>query len=113
MKYDYVPGEWDLSYYQNVYADVPGSAEMPSAGRHFTRELLGDLRAAGILTASLVLHTGVSSIDITEEQVEQHRMYDEWYQLSAPAAAAINAARAAGGRVVAIGTTVVRTLETQ
>jgi S-adenosylmethionine:tRNA ribosyltransferase-isomerase len=113
IKYDYVPDEWDLSYYQNVYADVPGSAEMPSAGRHFTQELLASLRAAGVLTAALVLHTGVSSIDITEEQVEQHRMYGEWYQLSAPAAAAINAARAAGGRVVAVGTTVVRTLESQ
>jgi S-adenosylmethionine:tRNA ribosyltransferase-isomerase len=112
IKYDYVPERWGLDYYQTVYAAVPGSAEMPSAGRAFTPELLEQIQRKGVALAQIILHTGVSNIDIETQQVEQHTMYEEWYQVSAEAAEAINRARARGGRVVAIGTTPTRALET-
>jgi S-adenosylmethionine:tRNA ribosyltransferase-isomerase len=112
IKYDYVPERWGLEYYQTVYAAVPGSAEMPSAGRAFTPELLVQMQRKGVALAQIILHTGVSNIDIETEQVEQHTMYEEWYQVSAAAAETINQARARGGRIVAIGTTPTRTLET-
>lgn len=111
IKYDYVAKPWDIAYYQTAYATVPGSSEMPSAGRAFTPALLERVEALGVRLARIVLHTGVSNIDIEEEQVEQHTMYEEWYQVSEQTAATINRARAAGGRVFAIGTTVVRALE--
>ncbi|HLF28291.1 MAG TPA: S-adenosylmethionine:tRNA ribosyltransferase-isomerase [Anaerolineae bacterium] len=112
IRYDYVPQEWSLNYYQNVYAQFPGSSEMPSAGRAFTPQLLARINAQGVGLVRIVLHTGVSNIDIEEEQVEQHRMYEEPYQITDEAAQLINHARERGGRVFAIGTTVVRTLET-
>jgi S-adenosylmethionine:tRNA ribosyltransferase-isomerase len=112
IKYDYVPDAWGLDFYQTAYAAVPGSSEMPSAGRAFTPELLQQIEAMGIALAKIILHTGVSNIDIETEQVEQHTMYEEWYQVSPEAADAINHARANGGRVIAIGTTPTRTLET-
>ncbi|HEU5368884.1 MAG TPA: S-adenosylmethionine:tRNA ribosyltransferase-isomerase [Ktedonobacterales bacterium] len=112
IKYDYVPERWGLDYYQTVYAAVPGSAEMPSAGRAFTPELLEEIQRKGVALAQIILHTGVSNIDIETEQVEQHTMYEEWYQVSPEAAETINRARASGGRVVAIGTTPTRALET-
>jgi S-adenosylmethionine:tRNA ribosyltransferase-isomerase len=112
IKYDYTSKPFGLDFYQTAYASVPGSAEMPSAGRAFTPELLARAEAMGVTIAPIVLHTGVSNIYIEEEQVEAHTMYEEWYQVSPEAAEAINRARQAGGRVVAVGTTVVRTLET-
>jgi len=112
IKYDYAAGAWDLAYYQTVYATAPGSAEMPSAGRAFTPELLAQAQALGVSVVRVVLHTGVSNIDIEASDVEAHTMYEEWYQVSPDAAAAINHARRNGGRIVAVGTTVVRTLET-
>jgi S-adenosylmethionine:tRNA ribosyltransferase-isomerase len=112
IKYDYVPERWGLEYYQTVYAAVPGSAEMPSAGRAFTPELLEQIRRKGVALAQIILHTGVSNIDIETEQVEQHTMYEEWYQVAPEAAETINHARASGGRVIAIGTTPTRALET-
>jgi S-adenosylmethionine:tRNA ribosyltransferase-isomerase len=112
IKYDYVPQEWGLDYYQTAYAAVPGSSEMPSAGRAFTPELLAQVQRKGAALAQIVLHTGVSNIDIETEDIQQHTMYEEWYQVSPEAAQAINQARARGGRIFAIGTTVVRTLET-
>ncbi len=112
IKYDYVPERWGLEYYQTVYAAVPGSAEMPSAGRAFTPELLEQIQRKGVALAQIILHTGVSNIDIEEEQVEQHSMYEEWYQVSPEAAETINHSRSSGGRVVAIGTTPTRALET-
>jgi S-adenosylmethionine:tRNA ribosyltransferase-isomerase len=105
IAYPYVRGEWPLEMYQTVYADTPGSAEMPSAGRAFTPAVLARLRDRGIGLALLVLHTGVAS----PEQGEPP--YDEFYTVPAATAAAINAARTAGGRVIAVGTTVVRALE--
>ena len=112
IKYDYVEQGWDLEYYQTAYATVPGSSEMPSAGRAFTPELLNRIQGKGVALAKIVLHTGVSNIDIETEDIKQHTMYEEWYQVSPDAARAINQARAQGGRIFAIGTTVVRTLET-
>jgi len=91
---------------QTVFADEPGSAEMPSAGRPFTRRVLDDLFARGVQVAPLVLHTGVSSLERGE------RPYPERYRVPATTATRINAHRAAGGRVIAVGTTVVRALET-
>lgn len=112
IRYHYVPQAWGLDYYQNVYSQFPGSSEMPSAGRAFTPEILAQLNEQGVGVVRIVLHTGVSNIDIEEEQVEQHSMYEEPYQITDEAAQLINYARERGGRVFAIGTTVVRTLET-
>jgi S-adenosylmethionine:tRNA ribosyltransferase-isomerase len=91
---------------QTIFADEPGSAEMPSAGRPFSQRVLDDLMACGVQVAPLVLHTGVSSLELGE------RPYPERYRVPALTATRVNAHRAAGGRVIAIGTTVVRALET-
>ena len=92
--------------YQNVYAREPGSAEMPSVGRPFTPELVTRLAAKGVALTPIVLHTGVSSLEANEHP------YPEWYRVPAATAARLNDTRRDGGRVVAIGTTVVRALET-
>jgi S-adenosylmethionine:tRNA ribosyltransferase-isomerase len=105
IRYRYVTRDWPLDTYQNVYARVPGSAEMPSAGRPITPQLLTRLVAKGVGVTPLVLHTGVSSLEANE------RPYPEWYRVPASTAARVNDARRDGGRVVAIGTTVVRALE--
>jgi S-adenosylmethionine:tRNA ribosyltransferase-isomerase len=89
-----------------VYATEVGSAEMPSAGRAFTPELITRLVARGVQILPLVLHTGVASLEDDEPP------YEEFYRVSPETAAAINAARMAGRRIVAVGTTVVRALET-
>lgn len=106
IRYSYVSERWPLSAYQTVYATVPGSAEMPSAGRPFTPELLTQLVAQGTLIAQLTLHTGVSSPERHEPP------YPEQYEVPEATARLVNAVRAWGGRVVAVGTTVVRALET-
>ncbi len=106
IRYGYVAGDWPLDAYQTVYATTPGSAEMPSAGRPFTRALLGRLRRAGVATAPLLLHTGVSSPERDEPP------YPEQYRVAAATAVRVNATRARGGRIVAVGTTAVRALET-
>ncbi len=106
IRYGYVSREWPLSAYQNVYASEPGSAEMPSAGRAFTTDLITRLMAAGIDVAPLVLHTGVSSLEAGEAP------YPERFRVSADTARRVNGARAGGGRVIAVGTTPVRALET-
>jgi S-adenosylmethionine:tRNA ribosyltransferase-isomerase len=105
IRYGYVTRDWPLDTYQNVYAREPGSAEMPSAGRPFTPELVTRLVAKGIGVTPLVLHTGVSSLEANEHP------YPEWYRVPPSTASRINEARAHGNRVVAIGTTVVRALE--
>jgi S-adenosylmethionine:tRNA ribosyltransferase-isomerase len=105
IRYGYVTSDWPLDMYQNVYAREPGSAEMPSAGRPFTPELVMRLVAKGVGFTPLVLHTGVSSLEANE------RPYPEWYRVGAATAARVNQTRADGGRVIAIGTTVVRALE--
>ncbi|HZC06336.1 MAG TPA: S-adenosylmethionine:tRNA ribosyltransferase-isomerase [Ktedonobacterales bacterium] len=106
IRYGYVPDFWPNSYYQTVYATEMGSAEMPSAGRAFTRSLMADLVARGVLFAPLLLHTGVSSLEAHEPP------YEEYYRVPAATARLINATRAAGGRIIAVGTTAVRALET-
>lgn len=106
IRYSYVSRDWPLDVYQNVYAREPGSAEMPSAGRPFTPELVTRLVAKGVGVTPLVLHTGVSSLEANEHP------YPEWYRVPPTTAQRVNATRADGGRVVAIGTTVVRALET-
>ena len=110
IRYEYVSQPWDLDYYQTVYAQEPGSSEMPSAGRAFTWRLLLDLRKMGIETASVVLHTGLSSYE-DDELDAQHPVSEEEYFISESAAARINRARAQGRRVIAVGTTAVRALE--
>ena len=106
IRYAYVPREWPLSSYQNVYAQEPGSAEMASAGRPFTPELLTALVAGGVLVAPITLHTGVSSLERGEMP------YAERYRVPATTARLVNAVHLWGGRVIAVGTTVVRALET-
>jgi S-adenosylmethionine:tRNA ribosyltransferase-isomerase len=106
IRYGYVPAEWPLDSYQNVYAIEPGSAEMPSAGRPFSAELVTWLVAHGVLIAPVTLHTGVSSPERHEPP------YPERYRVPPETARLVNAVHAWRGRVVAVGTTVVRALET-
>jgi S-adenosylmethionine:tRNA ribosyltransferase-isomerase len=106
IRYGYVERRWPLDAYQNVYATTPGSAEMPSAGRPFTDELLAALPRRGIAIATICLHTGVSSPERHEPP------FPERYDVPAQTARLIAATHAAGGRVIAVGTTVVRALET-
>jgi S-adenosylmethionine:tRNA ribosyltransferase-isomerase len=106
IRYGYVPRRWPLSAYQNVYAVEPGSAEMASAGRPFTAELITELVAGGVLVAPVILHAGVSS------QERHERPYPERYCVPEHTARLVNAVHLWGGRVVATGTTVVRALET-
>jgi S-adenosylmethionine:tRNA ribosyltransferase-isomerase len=105
IRYSHVEGEWPLPTLQNEYAAVPGSAEMPSAGRPLTRRVLVDLMAGGVVVAPVVLHTGVSSQEVHEPP------QPEWYAVPAPTARLVELTRSHGGRVVAVGTTVTRALE--
>ncbi len=99
--------------YQTVYAQPPGSAAAPTAGLHFTANLLASLQAAGIRLARLTLHVGLDTFRPLEgEFIDQHRIHTEWYEVPSDAATAIEETRADGGRVVAVGTTSVRVLET-
>jgi S-adenosylmethionine:tRNA ribosyltransferase-isomerase len=106
IRYRYVREDWPSAYYQTVYATQKGSAEMPSAGRAFTPELITRLVAKGVQVAPLILHTGVASLE------EDEPPYEEFYRVPAATARLVNAAQTSGGRVVAVGTTVVRALET-
>ena len=106
IRYGYVPREWPLASYQNAYSLEPGSAEMASAGRPFTPELVTALVARGILFAPLTLHTGVSSLERRESP------YPERYRVPVATARLVNAVHLWGGRVIAVGTTAVRALET-
>jgi S-adenosylmethionine:tRNA ribosyltransferase-isomerase len=105
IRYSYVQGEYPIDLYQTVYASEAGSAEMPSAGRPFTRQLLACLRRSGVRLAKLVLHAGVASLEHHE------RPYDEWFEVPARTAEEVRKAKERGNRVVAVGTTVVRALE--
>lgn len=105
IRYSYVRQRWPLSSYQTVYATEPGSAEMPSAGRAFTPELITRLVAGGVQIAPLLLHTGVASLEDHEPP------YEEFFRVPLETARLVNAARAAGRRVIAVGTTAVRALE--
>ena len=105
IRYPYLERAVALEDLQNVYADRPGSAEMPSAGRPLTRELLVGLMAAGVVVAPLVLHTGVAS------QESHEPPQPEWFSVPAHTARLVKLTKQTGGRVVAVGTTVVRALE--
>lgn len=104
--------ELDRERYQTVYAAEAGAIAAPTAGLHFTPHLLASLRSAGIATATVTLHVGPGTFQpLRVEQVREHRMHAERFRISAATAAAVAATRAAGGRVIAVGTTVARTLE--
>ena len=103
----------DPERYQTVYARERGSAAAPTAGLHFTPELLQRLAGQGIPTVPVLLHVGLGTFrPVAADDLSQHKMHSEYYEVTAESAARINAARAAGGRVVAVGTTSARTLET-
>ena len=102
----------DVADYQTLFADQPGSVAAPTAGLHFTPDLLARLQAAGVERCALTLHVGSGTfLPVAAEDTEKHRMHSEWAAVSAESAARLNAARAAGGRIVAVGTTCLRTLE--
>jgi S-adenosylmethionine:tRNA ribosyltransferase-isomerase len=102
----------DRERYQTVFARVPGAIAAPTAGLHFSDELLAALAAAGVELTAVTLHVGIGTFKpVTAPLVSDHRMERERYEISPAAAAALARARAAGRRVVAVGTTVVRTLE--
>lgn len=105
IRYAYVPRPWPLPEYQTVFARDPGSAEMPSAGRPFTGQVVIDLVTRGVAVAPIVLHAGVSSQEPGEPP------QPERFRVPEPTARLVNATRGAGGRVVAVGTTVTRALE--
>ena len=106
IRYKYVPEPWPIAMYQTIFATEPGSAEMPSAGRPFTANLVSRLVSHGVQIAPLVLHTGVASLEDHEPP------YEEFYRVPVETAERVNAAKRRGHRVIAVGTTVVRALET-
>lgn len=104
--------ESDLARYQTVYADQPGSVAAPTAGLHFTPELLQAVERRGVTVARVTLHVGMGTFrPISAERLEEHVMHREWASVAAEACDAINRCGASGGRVVAVGTTAMRTLE--
>jgi S-adenosylmethionine:tRNA ribosyltransferase-isomerase len=105
IRYSYVPDPWPLSAYQTVFARTPGSAEMPSAGRPFTAGLVTDLVAAGVVIAPITLHAGVASLEAGEPPLPER------FAVPEPTAELVNLTRAEGRRVVAVGTTCTRALE--
>ncbi len=106
IRYSYVQEQWPIDYYQTAYATEIGSAEMPSAGRAFTPDLITKLVARGVQIAPLILHTGVASLE------DHEAPYEEYYRVPAQTADIVNRARKLGKRVIAVGTTAVRALET-
>jgi S-adenosylmethionine:tRNA ribosyltransferase-isomerase len=110
VRYAYVPERWALHHYQTLFAAAPGSAEMPSAGRPFTVQTLHELRSRGVGLATISLHAGLSTYG--DPEVDRRFVPAEPYRVPEATAAAVARCHAVGGRVIAIGTTVVRTLET-
>lgn len=103
----------DPERYQTVYARERGSAAAPTAGLHFTPELLKQIEDKGVKVVRVLLHVGLGTFrPVAVEDVSEHRMHSEFYDITPQAADAINSARAAGGRIIAVGTTSARTLET-
>jgi S-adenosylmethionine:tRNA ribosyltransferase-isomerase len=105
IRYGYVPRSWPLPYYQTVFSEHPGSAEMPSASRPFTDRIVTRLVNAGVQFAPILLHTGVASPEAHE------RPYPERFSVPKATARLVNQARAAGNRIIGVGTTAVRALE--
>lgn len=110
IRYGYLEGRFPLDAYQTIFAEIPGSAEMPSAGRPFSPATLAMLQAQGVEVAAITLHTGVSSLEV-ESGSALPPIYPEPFEVSSEAVRAVAAARARGSRVIAVGTTVVRALE--
>lgn len=103
----------DRERYQTVYAKENGSAAAPTAGLHFTPELLQRIQEKGVHLVYLTLHVGLGTFrPVSVDKIEDHEMHSEFYQLTEAAAATLRAVKAAGGRIVAVGTTSIRTLET-
>lgn len=111
------PGRWKSApqAYRSVYAKAPGSLEIPSAGLHFSQELLSQATAKGVEMAYLTLHVGATEVyavrHISAEEIENHKVRSEYFEVSEQTASQINQARAEGRRIIAVGTTVMRTLE--
>lgn len=107
------PTDQDREWYQTLFAQHEGAIAAPTAGLHFTPELLARLQQRGVGFAAVTLHVGVGTFkSVTVDQIEDHQMGTEWIEVGAEAVRAIEQAREAGGRIVAVGTTVVRALET-
>jgi len=103
----------DVGNYQTVYAQNPGAVAAPTAGLHFTKELLKALEAHGVSLSRVTLHVGLGTFrPIETDLLDEHRMHSEWGEISAQTSNELNATRSAGGRVIAVGTTVTRLLET-
>ena len=104
--------ERDLSDYQTMFAQLDGSVAAPTAGLHFTPTLMEALKARGVSTHALTLHVGAGTfLPVKADDTADHKMHSEWGVVSADTAAALNAVRAAGGRIVCVGTTSLRLLE--
>ena len=102
----------DAERYQTVYASHPGAVAAPTAGLHFTHALIEDLQSKGVLCAYATLHVGAGTFQpVREEAIENHRMHSEWFEVSTAVCEQVNAAKQAGNRVIAVGTTSVRCLE--
>lgn len=111
IRYGYLDKAYPLDSYQTLFADIPGSAEMPSAARPFSERVLECLKVKGVNLAKIVLHTGVSSLEFEAETIDDETLFPEPFELPAEAANLVNETRDQGGRVIAVGTTVVRALE--
>ncbi len=110
---DRPPGDMDREWYQTVFAQEEGAIAAPTAGLHFTPELLVRLNQAGVGVAKVTLHVGIGTFKpVTADHVEDHRMGSEWFEVGSETVRAVEHAKESGGRVVAVGTTVVRALET-
>ncbi|WDL96181.1 tRNA preQ1(34) S-adenosylmethionine ribosyltransferase-isomerase QueA [Alicyclobacillus sp. ALC3] len=102
----------DRERYQTVYAQPPGSVAAPTAGLHFTKDLLHELEQRGVKVVFVTLHVGIGTFrPVSSDTVEGHQMHSEWYEVTPETAATVNLAKAAGRRVIAVGTTAMRTLE--
>jgi S-adenosylmethionine:tRNA ribosyltransferase-isomerase len=109
---EHAPDTEDAARYQTVYAEVPGSAAAPTAGLHFDQAMLTTLEASGVEFAYVTLHVGAGTFQpVRDENIAAHVMHSEWYQVSDQAAAVINRAKDESRRVIAVGTTSLRTLE--
>ena len=103
----------DVNEYQTIFARQPGSAAAPTAGLHFTPEVLGMIETKGVMIIKITLHVGLDTfLPVNEEDPDEHPIHSEWCQITPEAARKINEVRSSGGRVIAVGTTTVRTLET-
>jgi len=102
----------DRAAYQTVYAEAPGAVAAPTAGLHLTPEILGEVAARGVETVLLTLHIGIGTFrPVSVDRVEDHRMHAEWYEIPASACRTLNRGLAAGRRIVCVGTTTVRAME--